>query len=242
MMCQLLLDDTPYNTNNALSCPVYVCVHLQPIVNIATSSASRVADITASTKRVSSKASGKKSSSTPSASTQSKEAERVVLDQEKENEVDQHVPAVKIPRGETGKDHHHPDSVFGPFSSGVNRLNSPVTRSSRSTDRSKPIAIAEVPKDRDSYPGGGPFNSSQHSAIDLAASTHGVAAIDLVPLTNSCCSYTIEVLSGPYAGQVVPLSTLLKCRISATRGWELQFGRADHCDCSLPLDIYLSEM
>lgn len=223
-------------------------MHLQPISNIATSSASRAADNTTSklTKRVvSSKAPVKKSSSsTPAAaSVQSKkDAELVVvatLDQEKENEVDQgHVPT-KMPRGETGKDDDHPDSVFGPFSSGANRLNSPVTRSNRS-DRSKPIVIAkEVPKDRDSYPlggGGGPFSSSsQHPAIDLsAAPTHGVA--------SNSCSYTIEVLSGPYSGQVMPLSTLLKCRISATRGWELQFGRADHCDCSLPLDIYLSEM
>jgi hypothetical protein len=143
-----------------------------------------------------------------------------------------------MPRGETSKgDDHHPDSVFGPFSSGANRLNSPVTRSSRS-DRSKPSAVAEVHKDRDSFLGGGPFSSSQHPAINLAAPTHGV---DLSPPTSSC-SYTIEVLSGPYAGQVVPLGTLLKCRISATRGWELQFGRADHCDCALPLDIYLSEM
>ncbi len=214
-------------------------MHLQqPTANIPTNnnSASRTTDTTASTKRVSSKASGKKNISTPAASTQLKETGLdVFLDQEKENEVDQHVPA-KMPRGETAKgDDHHLDSVFGPFSSGANRLNSPVTRSSRS-DRSKPIAVTEVYKDRD-----GPFNSSQHPAINLAAPTHGVASIDLSPPTSSC-SYTIEVLSGPYAGQVVPLGTLLKCRISATRGWELQFGRADHCDCSLPLDIYLSEM
>lgn len=190
---------------------------------------------------MSSKASGKKSSSTPAASTKSKETGLDIhLDQEKENEVDQHVP-VKMPRGEKAKgDDPHPDSVFGPFSSGANRLNSPMTRSSRS-DRSKPISVTEVYKDRDSFLGGGPFSSSQHPAINLAAPTHGVASIDLVPPTSSC-SYTVEVLSGPYAGQVLPLGTLLKRRISATRGWELHFGRAEHCDCSLPLDIYLSEM
>jgi len=191
---------------------------------------------------VNSKASGKKSSSTTLASTQSKK-ELVVLDQgEKENELidhhhhQQHVP-MKIPRGvENMKGDHMEETVFGPFSSGANQLNSPVTRSTRSDHRSKPTAISEFPTLNHL----GPFRSSQQQqpTIDLAAPQ---ASINLSsPIINSC-SYTIEVLFGPYAGQVVPLSTLMKSRISAARGWELQFGRANHCDFSLPLDIYLSE-